>query len=241
MALAGAALIAAGMLFSCTSKAPKSLVTPPNAAAVKAGQAHREPVRGVWLTTVSRLDWPPVGSIIASTPESRITQQKLALIAKLDNLQRLGINTVFFQVKPDGTALWRSDILPWSDMLTGKIGEYPGYDPLQFMLDEAHKRGMKVHAWFNPYRVSVNTKPSTIAELNNTLTQVPASVFVLHRNWIRTASDRFVLDPGIPEARDWITSIVAEVVQNYPIDGVQFDDYFYTETASSPLDRKSVV
>ena len=218
MALAGAALIAAGMLFSCTSKAPKSLVTPPNAAAVKAGQAHREPVRGVWLTTVSRLDWPPVGSIIASTPESRITQQKLALIAKLDNLQRLGINTVFFQVKPDGTALWRSDILPWSDMLTGKIGEYPGYDPLQFMLDEAHKRGMKVHAWFNPYRVSVNTKPSTIAELNNTLTQVPASVFVLHRNWIRTASDRFVLDPGIPEARDWITSIVAEVVQNYPID-----------------------
>lgn len=60
-------------------------------------------------------------------------------------------------------------------------------------------------------------------------------MFVLHRNWIRTASDRFVLDPGIPEARDWITSIVAEVVQNYPIDGVQFDDYFYTETASSPL------
>lgn len=76
-------------------------------------------MRGVWLTTVSRLDWPPVGSIIASTPESRITQQKLALIAKLDNLQRLGINTVF-PVKPDGTALWRSDILPWSDMLTGK-------------------------------------------------------------------------------------------------------------------------
>ena len=74
-------------------------------------------------------------------------------------------------MKPDGTALWRSDILPWSDMLTGKIGEYPGYDPLQFMLDEAHKRGMKVHAWFNPYRVSVNTKPSTIAELNNTLTR----------------------------------------------------------------------
>lgn len=60
-------------------------------------------------------------------------------------------------------------------------------------------------------------------------------MFVLHRNWIRTASDRFVLDPGIPEARDWITSIVAEVVQNYPIDGVQFDDYFYTETASSRL------
>ncbi|SQB39738.1 lipoprotein [Citrobacter koseri] len=71
---------------------------------------------------------------------------------------------------------WPSKILPWSDMLTGKIGEDPGYDPLQFMLDEAHKRGMKVHAWFNPYRVSVNTKPATVAQLNATVTSNPASV-----------------------------------------------------------------
>ncbi|VFS87476.1 Uncharacterized protein conserved in bacteria [Kluyvera cryocrescens] len=88
---------------------------------------------------------------------------------------------------------------------------------LQFVLDEAHQRGMKVHAWFNPYRVSVNTKPSTITALNNTLTQSPPSVYVLHRDWIRTSGDRFVVDPGIPEARDWITSIVAEVVSRYPI------------------------
>ncbi|NYR27061.1 family 10 glycosylhydrolase, partial [Escherichia coli] len=117
----------------------------------------------------------------------------------------------------------------------GKIGEDPGYDPLQFMLDEAHKRGMKVHAWFNPYRVSVNTKPGTIRELNSTLTQQPASVYVQHRDWIRTAGDRFVLDPGIPEVQDWITNIVAEVVSRYPIDGVQFDDYFYTESPGSLL------
>lgn len=193
----GAVAAAVLLLVTCTSKAPKSLVTASNPPVTQKSAKNQQPVRGVWITTVSRLDWPPVGSIIASSPESRISQQKLALIAKLDNLQRLGINTVFFQVKPDGTALWDSHILPWSDMLTGKIGENPGYDPLQFMLDEAHKRGMKVHAWFNPYRVSVNTKPATIAELNHTLTQVPASVFVLHRNWIRTASDRFVLDPGI--------------------------------------------
>lgn len=231
----GAIAAAVLLLVTCSSKQPKSLVSAGKPPAAQQPIKHQQPVRGVWLTTVSRLDWPPVGSIIASSPESRISQQKLALIAKLDNLQRLGINTVFFQVKPDGTALWQSDILPWSDMLTGKIGENPGYDPLQFMLDEAHKRGMKVHAWFNPYRVSVNTKPATVAELNQTLTQVPASVFVLHRSWIRTASDRFVLDPGIPEVRDWITSIVAEVVQNYAIDGVQFDDYFYTETAGSTL------
>lgn len=119
--------------------------------------------------------------------------------------------------------------------MTGKIGENPGYDPLQFMLDEAHKRGMKVHAWFNPYRVSVNTKPGTIRELNSTLSQQPASVYVQHRDWIRTSGDRFVLDPGIPEVQDWITSIVAEVVSRYPVDGVQFDDYFYTESPGSRL------
>lgn len=192
-------------------------------------------MRGVWLATVSRLDWPPMTSVNASSPAIRITQQQEALTGKLDKLKSLGINTVFFQVKPDGTALWPSKILPWSDMLTGKIGEDPGYDPLQFMLDEAHKRGMKVHAWFNPYRVSVNTKPSTVTELNRTLSQNPASVFVLHRDWIRTAGDRFVLDPGIPEARSWITSIVAEVVARYPIDGVQFDDYFYAESSGSML------
>ena len=198
-------------------------------------EQQHQPVRGVWLATVSRLDWPPVSSVNLSNAENRVKQQQNALTQKLDKLKSLGINTVFFQVKPDGTALWSSRILPWSDMLTGKIGEDPGYDPLQFMLDEAHKRGMKVHAWFNPYRVSVNTKPSTVTELNRTLTLHPASVFVLHRDWIRTASDRFVLDPGIPEARGWITSIVAEVVARYPVDGVQFDDYFYAETPGSTL------
>lgn len=195
----------------------------------------QEPVRGVWLATVSRLDWPPETSINATSPAIRVSQQQEALKAKLDKLKTLGINTVFFQVKPDGTALWTSKILPWSDVLTGKIGEDPGYDPLQFMLDEAHKRGMKVHAWLNPYRVSVNTKPATIEKLNRTLSQHPASVFVLHHDWIRTSGDRFVLDPGIPEARDWITNIVAEVVANYNVDGVQFDDYFYSESPGSVL------
>jgi len=94
---------------------------------------------------------------------------------------------------------------------------------------------LKVHAWFNPYRVSVNTKPGTIRELNSTLSQQPASVYVQHRDWIRTSGDRFVLDPGIPDVQDWITSIVAEVVSRYPVDGVQFDDYFYTESPGSRL------
>lgn len=89
--------------------------------------------------------------------------------------------------------------------------------------------------WFNPYRVSVNIKPGTIRELNNTLNQQPASVYVQHRDWIKTSGDRLVLDPGIPEVQQWITNIVAEVVSRYPVDGVQFDDYFYTESAGSKL------
>lgn len=226
-------------LAGCTTKKPESVITPlPPVAkqplAEKSSQ-YKEPVRGVWLATVSRLDWPPVNSINASSAASRNSQQQKALTDKLDQLKDLGVNTVFFQVKPDGTALWPSKILPWSDMLTGKIGQDPGYDPLLFMLDEAHKRGMKVHAWFNPYRVSVNLKPGTQAELNRTLSLHPASVFVLHRDWVRTSGDRYVLDPGIPEARDWITSIVAEVVARYPVDGVQFDDYFYTESPGAML------
>lgn len=235
----GMLLACALLLASCASEPPKSLVTPLPPVAKQPvpdqRQQDNQPMRGVWLATVSRLDWPPVNSVNVSSPALRIRLQQQALITKLDNLKSLGINTVFFQVKPDGTALWPSQILPWSDMLTGTIGQDPGYDPLKFMIEEAHKRGIKVHAWFNPYRVTTNTKPGTITALSRTLPQNPASVYVLHPDWVRTSGDRLVLDPGIPAARDWITSIVAEVVERYPVDGVQFDDYFYTETKSSTL------
>lgn len=235
----GMLLACALLLASCASEPPKSLVTPLPPVAKQPvpdqRQQDNQPMRGVWLATVSRLDWPPVNSVNVSSPALRIRVQQQALITKLDNLKSLGINTVFFQVKPDGTALWPSQILPWSDMLTGTIGQDPGYDPLKFMIDEAHKRGIKVHAWFNPYRVTTNTKPGTIMALSRTLPQNPASVYVLHPDWVRTSGDRLVLDPGIPAARDWITSIVAEVVERYPVDGVQFDDYFYTETKNSTL------
>lgn len=147
-----------------------------------------------------------------------------------------GVNTLFFQVKPDGSALYHSAILPWSDVLTGVTGQDPGYDPLAFAVSEAHKRGLKIHAWLNPYRVSMDTRPETSASLERTLSSSPASVYALHKDWIRTANGRFVLDPGLPEVRHWITNIVAELVKNYDIDGIQFDDYFYYETPSSRLD-----
>ncbi|MBJ3816157.1 glycoside hydrolase family 10 protein [Shimwellia pseudoproteus] len=233
-AAAFVALVAAALLFiSCSSTPPAPPVTPP--VTTPPVTTDNSPVRGVWLTTVNHLDWPPADSLAISDAAVRARVQQQALLTKLDQLQSLGVNTVFFQVKPDATALWPSAILPWSDVLTGSIGTNPGYDPLQFMLDEAHKRGIRVHAWFNPYRVTVNTAPATVAALNNTAAQRPSSVYVQHPGWVRTAGGRLVLDPGLPEVRDWITSIVAEVVRDYPVDGVQFDDYFYAESPGQPL------
>ncbi|MFP3029468.1 MAG: glycoside hydrolase family 10 protein, partial [Arsenophonus sp.] len=197
------------------------------------------PVRGVWLPTASRLDWPSLSSLNIDSEKVRIEMQKKELTNKLDNLVKLGINTIFFQVKPDGTALYRSYILPWSDVLTGVIGKDPGYDPLGFIITEGHKRNLKIHAWLNPYRISMDMNPETITSLQNHISSIPTSVYVLHKDWIRTAYDRFVLDPGLPEVRNWITSIIIELIKNYNIDGIHFDDYFYYETTSSKLNDDS--
>ncbi|WP_016676244.1 glycoside hydrolase family 10 protein, partial [Yersinia pestis] len=143
-----------------------------------------EPVRGVWLTTVLRLDWPSLSSINASSDSIRISTQKKELTDTLDDLVKNGVNTLFFQVKPDGSALYHSAILPWSDVLTGVTGKDPGYDPLAFAVSEAHKRGLKIHAWLNPYRVSMDTRPETSASLERTLSSSPASVYALHKDWI---------------------------------------------------------
>ncbi|AFJ47036.1 glycoside hydrolase family 10 protein [Shimwellia blattae] len=228
------AVVAGALLFiSCSSTPPPQVTTPP---APPPETSVQPPLRGVWLTTVNHLDWPPADSASISDTALRIRVQQQSLIARLEQLKSLGINTVFFQVKPDGSALWASKILPWSELMTGHLGRDPGFDPLRFILDEAHKRGIKVHAWFNPYRVTVNTLPATIAAMSATRGQSPSSVYLQHPEWIRTAAGRFVLDPGIPAVRDWITSIVTEVTDNYPVDGVQFDDYFYTESSGAVLD-----
>lgn len=225
-------LMAVLLAVSRCSKGPEPEKHPQPASPV-------EPVRGIWLATVNGLDWPPAASLKTETTEEQIRIQKQGLTDALDDMVRNGINTVFFQVKPDGTALWRSDILPWSDVLTGIVGKDPGYDPLAFMLKEAHKRGIMLHAWLNPYRVSMDTRQQTADALSHTLLSTPASVYALHPDWIRTASDRFVLDPGLPGVRNWITSVVTEIVRDYDVDGVHFDDYFYDETPQSPLDDES--
>lgn len=193
-------------------------------------------LRGVWLTTAFWLDWPDRSSINYNSDQLRIKEQKKSLIFKLDNLVKIGINTVFFQVKPDCTVFYHSRISPYSNLITGFIGKDPGYDPLRFLLLEGHKRNLKIYAWINPYRVFLNSNLKSIKFLRNSIFFKPLNVYLLHKNWVRFSSNYLVLDPGLPEVRDWIVSIVVELVKNYNIDGIQFDDYFYYETCSSILD-----
>ncbi len=132
-------------------------------------------------------------------------------------------------MSPAADAFYQSSYLPWSSYLTGTLGKNPGFDPLKFAIREAHKRGIELHAWLNPYRVSMDTKPSTRKELKNSSKDSPPSVYKTHPGWISVSADRYVLDPGIPAVRQWITNVTAEVVQKYDVDGIQFDDYFTTK------------
>ena len=127
-------------------------------------------------------------------------------------------------MSPEGDAFYKSDIVPWSRYLTGTFGKDPGFDPLAFVIEEAHKRNLELHAWINPYRVSMYTNEDIVKSLD-----IKKSVYKEHPQWIRTAKARFVVDPGIPEAREWVVERVMEVVKNYDVDGIHFDDYFYYE------------
>ncbi|MFW9266001.1 glycoside hydrolase family 10 protein [Pseudomonas sp. NR3] len=193
-------------------------------------------LRGTWISTVINLDWPSKNSLSLVDPQARINQQKNELKNLLDEAVKLRLNAVFFQVKPACDAFYRSQVLPWSAYLTGTFGQDPGYDPLQFAIEQAHLRNLELHAWFNPYRVSMNTRQSTVEALSNVPPASPVSVYSSNPDWVRIAAQRFVLDPGVPEARDWVIQGIMEVVDNYDIDGVHLDDYFYYETPDSPLD-----
>ena len=145
--------------------------------------------------------------------------------ALMDNCLSIGLNTVIAQVRPFGDALYRSSLFPWSHLCTGVQGQDPGFDPLDVLLTEAHTRGLSLEAWVNPYRLkSSASMPSTIAE-NNLLNT--------HPEWVCTVNEGAYLNPAIPEAADYVVQGVAELVQNYAVDGIHFDDYFYPTTDPS--------
>jgi len=170
-------------------------------------------MRAAWIATVTNLDWPSSNTLTTA-------QQQQELITLLDELKHDGINTVIFQVRSESDAMYSSSFDPWSYWLTGSQGTppYPYYDPLEFAIEEAHKRGMELHAWFNPYRAERNVGNYPVASNHVTL---------LHPDWVIQISTFKFLDPGLQAVRDYVTSVVYDVVSRYDVDGVHFDDYFY--------------
>ena len=145
--------------------------------------------------------------------------------ALMDNCLSIRLNTVLVQVRPFGDALYRSSLFPWSHLCTGVQGQDPGFDPLDILLTEAHSRGLSLEAWVNPYRLKSSASlPDAIAE-NNLLNT--------HPEWVCTVGEGVYLNPAIPEAADYVVQGVAELVQNYAVDGIHFDDYFYPTTDPS--------
>ena len=174
-------------------------------------QAAEKEMRAAWVSSVYNLDWPKT--------QNNASKQKSELTQLMDKLKGCGINTIILQVRPESDTFYKSSINPWSKYLTGTQGKNPGYDPLAFAVSEAHKRGMEIHAWFNPYRVT-----SSGTNLNALVSSHPARK---NPDWVIKYGNKMYYDPGNPEVVNYLVKTIKEVVDNYDIDGVHFDDYFY--------------
>ena len=170
-------------------------------------------VRAVWVASVENIDWPSKKGLSAET-------QKEEFIQLLNLHQRNGMNTVFVQVRPTADAMYASSFEPWSEYLMGKQGAPPSpyYDPLQFMIDETHLRGMEFHAWINPYRAVFHIGKSSVAA--NHITKQ-------HPNWFLNYGTTKFFNPGLPQVRSFVVGIIKEIVEKYKVDGIHMDDYFY--------------
>jgi uncharacterized lipoprotein YddW (UPF0748 family) len=178
-----------------------------------AAQSPKREFRAAWIATVANIDWP-------SKPGLSSVEQKQQFIRQLDQLRSIGCNAVIVQVRPACDALYASKKEPWSHYLTGRQGEppFPYYDPLVFMIEEAHKRNMEFHAWFNPFRALMDSKKNP---------NPAGHVTKAHHDWIISYGGKSYIDPGIPEAREYVIDVISDVVKRYDIDAVHLDDYFY--------------
>ena len=174
----------------------------------KASAYPKREFRAAWIQSVN--------GQFRGMPTEKLKQ---TLIAQLNSLQEAGINAIIFQVRPEADALYASQLEPWSRYLTGVQGKAPDpyWDPMQFMIDECHKRGMEFHAWINPYRVKTSLK--------NEL--APGHVYNIHPEWFVTYGDQLFFDPALPESRRHITLVVGDIVSRYDVDAIHMDDYFY--------------
>ena len=182
-------------------------------------------MRSAWVATVWRLDWPE--NVISTTGStSQIDKQKASMTRLLDSLQVNNMNAINFQVRSRCDAMYKSSYEPWSSDLVSTRGMDPGWDPLEWIVEECHKRGMECHAWVNPYRYESQIGQWNLAtDYRNT-----------HPEWLLDVGEASILNPGLQEVTDQIVRVIREIVQNYDIDGVLFDDYFYlsgTPTDSS--------
>ena len=183
------------------------------AFATSFAQTTKREFRGAWIATVANIDWP-------SKPGLAAVEQQQQFIHQLDMLQSVGCNAVIVQIRPVSDALYESKKEPWCHYLTGRQGEppFPYYDPLIFMIEEAHKRNMEFHAWFNPFRALMDSKKNA---------NPPSHVTHRHKDWIIAYGGKSYVDPGIPEAREYVIDVINDVVKRYDIDAVHLDDYFY--------------
>lgn len=178
---------------------------------VRQVEAKENDFRGVWISTVYSADYP--------STQNNVEAQKKEYIEKLEKLQEAGMNAVVVQVRPKGDAFYKSELNPWSAVLTGTQGKDPGYDPMQFMIQEAHARGIEFHAWLNPYRIT--TSGTDVSELS------ADSMARQNPNWILTYNNAMYYNPEKAEVKQYIADTVKEIVQNYEVDGIHLDDYFY--------------
>ena len=164
--------------------------------------------RGAWIQAVN--------GQFRGIPTEKLKQ---TLIDQLNSLQGAGINAIIFQVRPEADALYASQLEPWSRFLTGVQGQAPSpyWDPMQFMIDECHKRGMEFHAWINPYRVKTSLKSEPSAN----------HLYNIHPEWFVTYNNQLFFDPALPESRRHICMVVADIVSRYDVDAIHMDDYFY--------------
>lgn len=164
--------------------------------------------RGAWIQAVN--------GQFRGIPTEKLKQ---TLIDQLNSLQGAGINAIIFQVRPEADALYASQLEPWSRFLTGVQGQAPSpyWDPMQFMIDECHKRGMEFHAWINPYRVKTSLKSELAAN----------HLYNIHPEWFVTYNNQLYFDPALPESRRHICMVVADIVSRYDVDAIHMDDYFY--------------
>ncbi|WP_405733905.1 family 10 glycosylhydrolase [Streptomyces sp. NBC_01537] len=187
-----------------------ALATGDGAAAAAAG-APRAELRGMWIASVANRDWPSARGLSAE-------QQRQELLDLLDVAVDRRLNAVMFQVRPTADAMWPSDYEPWSEYLTGTQGRDPGWDPLGTAVSEAHRRGLELHAWFNPYRIATHTDPSRLAARH------PARV---HPDWVVPYGGKLYYNPGLPQVRRFVQDAMLDAVERYPVDAVHWDDYFY--------------